>query len=52
MARETTIRTLSANELENVIGGARVPHIRLTPPVDGGGDDESGLVFESREAKG
>jgi hypothetical protein len=53
MTRETTIRTLSGNELENVIGGAKIPRIRLNPPVgDGGGRGDDELLFESREVKG
>jgi hypothetical protein len=47
------IRTLSVSELENVIGGAKVPRIRLNPPADDrGGQGDSELLFESREVKG
>ena len=52
MARETTIRTLSVNELENVIGGTGRPLIRLNPPADGGGATGANREFESDEANG
>jgi bacteriocin-like protein len=51
MARETTIRTLSANELENVIGGTR-PLIRFYPPTDASGATGAYREFQSDEAEG
>jgi bacteriocin-like protein len=51
MTRETTMRTLSAKELESVIGGTR-PLIRMPPTDAGGWSREAYREFQSDEAKG